>query len=60
MITKSNVKEIVGEGIYCFAFVWLPSKDTNTNKRRGDFLVQRTDGSDIRLHPQRNKTKIPT
>ena len=28
---RPDVKEIVGEGIYCFACVWLPSKDTNSN-----------------------------
>ena len=44
--------DIVGPGIYRFAFVWLASRDSNLQERRGDFLVSRIDDIDIRLHPQ--------
>ena len=46
-------KDIVGPGIYRFAFVWLSSTDSYLRERRGDFLVAGIDGIDIRLHPQR-------
>ena len=49
---RPDAKDIVGPGISAFAFVWLASRDTNLNERRGDFMVQRDDGVDIRLHPQ--------
>ena len=52
---RGDVKDIVGTGIYRFAFVWLSSMDTNLKERRGDFMVSRIDGEDIRLHPQSNK-----
>merc|ERR1712039_176380 len=49
---RGDAKDIVGPGIKKFAFVWLESGDSNTRERRGDFLVQRTDEWDLRLHPQ--------
>ena len=52
---RPDVDSIVGPGIYRFAFVWVSSTDSNLHERRGDFLVSRTDGEDIRLHPQKNK-----
>ena len=50
---RPDVEDIVGPGIYRFAFVWLSSTDSNLRERRGDFLVAGIDGIDIRLHPQR-------
>mgnify|MGYP003319480354 CR=1 FL=1 len=55
---RPDVQDIVGRGIYRFAFVWLDSTDTNLKERRGDFLVSRIDGIDIRLHPQKKLTRI--
>ena len=47
---RPGVEDIVG-----FAFVWLSSTDSNLRERRGDFMVSRIDGIDIRLHPQRRR-----
>ena len=49
---RGDAADIVGPGIKSFGFVWLDSRDSNMRERRGDFLVQRTDDVDIRLHPQ--------
>ena len=51
---RPDAEDIVGPGIYRFAFVWVSSTDTNLRERRGDFLVSRED-VDIRLHPQTRK-----
>ena len=50
---RPDAADIVGPGIYRFAFVWLSSMDDNLKERRGDFMVSRIDGTDTRLHPQR-------
>ena len=47
---RPDVQDIVGPGIYRFAFVRLDSTDANLKESRGDFLVSRIDGIDIRLH----------
>ena len=53
---RPDAEDIVGPGIYRFAFVWVVSTDTNLHEKRGDFLVSRVDGADdIRLHPQARK-----
>ena len=54
---RPDAADIVGLGINRFAFVWLSSMDSNTKERRGDFLVQRVDGIDIRLHPQQKPNR---
>ena len=54
---RPDAADIVGRGIYRFAFVWLDAKDSNLLERRGDFLVSRIDGIDIRLHPQRKANR---
>ena len=54
---RPDAEDIVGPGIGTFAFVWLASMDTNLHERRGDFMVQRADGLDIRLHPQKNQNR---
>ena len=54
---RPDAAKIVGPGIKKFAFVWLDSEDSNTRERRGDFLVQRTDDKDIRLHPQQKANR---
>ena len=33
-------------------------KDKNLQEKRGDFLLRRTDGVDIRLHPQKLKHPV--
>ena len=47
---RPDAADIVGPGIYRFAFVWLSSTDSNLRERRGEFLVSRIDGIEIRLH----------
>ena len=42
--------DIVGPGIYLFAFVW--SKDSNLHERHGDSMLSRIDAKNMRLHPQ--------
>ena len=54
---RPDVEDIVGPGIYRFAFVWVSSMDNNLRERRGDFLVSRIDGLDIRLHPQETRNR---
>ena len=54
---RPDAEDIVGPGIYRFAFVWVSVKDTHQSfGRRGDFLVSRVD-VDIRLHPLRDKSR---
>ena len=47
---RPDAADIVGPGIYRFAFVRLVSTDTSLRERRGDFLVSRIDGIDTCLH----------
>ena len=53
---RPDATDIVGPGIYRFAFVWLSSTDSNLRERRGDLMVSRIDRADIRFHPQKQKT----
>ena len=48
---RPDREDIVGPGIWRFAFVWLSSEDSNLHKRRGDFMVSRIDSKIIRMHP---------
>ena len=53
-----EAEDIVGPGIYRFAFVWLASPDEDLQRRRGSFMVSRIDGIDgiDGLHPQQKNT----
>ena len=52
---RRDAETIVGPGIARFAFVWVAAVDDNLHEKRGDFLISRADGVDIRLHPQATK-----
>ena len=49
---RLDAETIVGPGIVRFAFVWVAAVDANLHEKRGDFVISRADGVDIRLHPQ--------
>ena len=49
------METIVGPGIVRFAFMWVAAVDDNLHEKRGDFVISRADGVDIRLHPQATK-----
>ena len=52
---RPDAEQIVGEGVWAFVFVWTRHSDSNRHEARGDFMVRRTDSSDVRLHPQQRK-----
>ena len=53
---RPDAETVVGPGIIRFAFVWVAAVDDNLHEKRGDFLISRADGVDIRLHPQATNT----
>ena len=55
MSQRRGAETVVGPGIIRFAFVWVAAVDDNLHEKRGDFLISRADGVDIRLHPQATK-----
>ncbi len=54
---RSDEANIIGPGIWAFCFVWVEAEDKNLHEKRGDFLVRRIDGTDVRLHPSGSKSK---
>ena len=54
---RPDAETIVGPGIFRFAFVWVAATDNNLHEKRGDFVLSRVDGVDIRLHPQQRKNR---
>ena len=53
---RSDKYDVIGVGIYQFCFIWVDPRDRFN--RRGDFLVRRVDGSDVRLHPRTMKRDL--
>ena len=55
---RPDAETMIHTGITKFEFRHMHFKDSNTKERRGDFVVQRADGSAVRLHPS-NKGICP-
>ena len=54
---RPDAETIVGPGIVRFAFAWVAAVDDNLREKRGDFVISRADGVDIRLHPTGKKSR---
>ncbi len=48
---RPDAEALIGSGVWRFEFRFLDAMDSNTRDYRADFIIRRTDGTDVRLHP---------